>query len=268
MTNPAVTYESKAVPTVFGPWAAALVEAVAPREGDRVLDVACGTGAVARAAVARVRSAGVVAGIDASPGMLDVAREVADREGVTLELHQGRMESLPFPDGRFDLVLCQQGLQFSEDRPAAVGEMHRVLVPGGTVGIAVWRGLDHHPFYAEFNEILQRHLGIPALAGPFSLGDTEAITGLLEDAGFADVVVEPRTMSLREPDPAGFVASSLDTIVAAIPAVQHLRDEERRALKDAVGSELEPRIRAHTRGGEMVLDWHANFATGRRGPHG
>lgn len=264
MSNPAKSYESKSVPSLFGPWAAALVEAVPPREGDRVLDLACGTGVVARRVAARVRRAGVVAGLDMSPAMLEVAREVADRDGVKLELHEGRMESLPFPDRAFDLVLCQQGLQFSQDREAAVAEMHRVLDDGGRLGIAVWRGLEHHPFHATFNGILKSHLGIPALARPFSLADEDELERLLVGGGFVDVTVEPHSMSLREPDPDRFAASSVETIVAAIPDVQHLDEEERAALTQAVAADLEPHIRDRTVEGHMVLDWHAHFARARR----
>jgi SAM-dependent methyltransferase len=250
------------VPAIFGPWATTLVEAAAPSESDRVLDLACGTAVVARRVAARVRSARALAGLDRSPAMLEVARQAADRESVALELYEGRMESLPFPHRHFDLVLCQQGLQFCEDRTAAVSEMRRVLDDGGRVGIAVWRGLDYHPFYDTFNSILNQHLGIPALAAPFSMGDPDELAALLSDAGFDDVAVEHRAMSLKEPGPDEFVHMSVETIVAAIPDVQHLDDRARAELGDAIAADLAPHIRAHTVNGHVVLTWHANFARG------
>jgi ubiquinone/menaquinone biosynthesis C-methylase UbiE len=263
MSNPAMTYESMAVPVLFGPWATELVAAMSPADGERVLDLACGTAVVARRVAARVRSAGKLAGLDRNPAMLAVAGEVAEREGIAVELHEGRMESLPFGDGAFDLVLCQQGLQFAEDRPRAVSEMRRVLDRGGRVGIAAWREIDLHPFYRTFNEILDDHLGIPALAAPFSLADAGELAGLLEAAGFQDVRVEPRSMSMREPDPARFVASSVESIVAAIPDAQHLDDGARAALTEAVAADLEPHVRANIVDGCVVLDWHAHFARAR-----
>jgi SAM-dependent methyltransferase len=264
MSNPAITYESKAVPALFGPWAAELVEAVPPRPGERVLDLACGTGVVARHVAARLPGAAALTGLDRSPAMLEVARQVAEREGVALSLHEGAMEALPFDDGAFDLVLCQQGLQFADDRARAVAEMHRVLARGGRVGIAAWQGLEVHPFYQVFNGILDGHLGIPALAVPFSLDARDELAALLTGAGFQDVEVEARSLSLVEPAPEEFVDMSVETIVAAIPTVQHLDDAARTALKTAIAADLQPLMRRYTVDGHVVLDWHAHFARGRR----
>ncbi len=116
--NPAQAYESYFVPALFVPWTAVLLEHAAPRPGERVLDVACGTGVVARNAAPLVGSEGKVAALDISPAMLDVARSLPAPAGARIDWHEGSALALPFPSEAFDLVLCQQGLQFFPDRAA------------------------------------------------------------------------------------------------------------------------------------------------------
>src|SRR5262245_13390178 len=110
MRNPAETYESYMVPTLFAPWASLLVQSANPQPGEHVLDVACGTGVVARHVAPRIGSGGKVSGLDLNPNMLTVARTAAEREGLAIEWHEGQAEKLAFPDGSFDLVLCQFAL--------------------------------------------------------------------------------------------------------------------------------------------------------------
>jgi ubiquinone/menaquinone biosynthesis C-methylase UbiE len=123
-------YERELVPAVFGPWAPILVELAHPRTGERVVDIACGTGIVARIAAARIGPTGAMAGVDLNPGMLSVARSVAatnSQPGAPIQWHEASADKLPFPDGSFDIVYCQLGLQFFADRAAALREMRRVL---------------------------------------------------------------------------------------------------------------------------------------------
>ena len=132
-------YERHLVPTVFGPWAEVLLDAVVVAPGTQVLDIASGTGALARAAGRRAGSDGYVVASDVSGPMLARAAAVGAPEGAApIEYLEASADALPFEDGRFDVVLCQQGLQFFPGREAAVGEMWRVLRPGGVAGIAVW----------------------------------------------------------------------------------------------------------------------------------
>src|SRR5262249_60545343 len=103
-----------------------------PGRGDRVVDVACGTGIVARIAAARVGPSGVVVGVDLNPGMLNVARSVSltdSRSAAPIQWQEASADKLPFPGESFDIVYCQLGLQFFADRPAALREMRRVLGP-------------------------------------------------------------------------------------------------------------------------------------------
>jgi ubiquinone/menaquinone biosynthesis C-methylase UbiE len=126
-------YQRELVPAVFGPWAPIVVELAHPRPGERVVDIACGTGIVARVAAARVGASGSVAGVDLNPGMLDVARSVAmtSQPAAPIQWHEGSADKLPFPEGLFDIAYCQLGLQFFADRPTALREMRRVLVAEG-----------------------------------------------------------------------------------------------------------------------------------------
>ena len=134
------TYQRALVPAIFAPWVIHVVDLADPRPGDRVLDVACGTGVVARAAASRVGSAGAVTGIDLNRGMLTVAKSVPGSDqppSAPIHWHEGTADNLPFPSSAFDIVYCQLGLQFFPDRPAALREMHRVLVSGGKLGLMV-----------------------------------------------------------------------------------------------------------------------------------
>jgi ubiquinone/menaquinone biosynthesis C-methylase UbiE len=104
-------YQRELVPAVFGPWAPILVELAHPRPGERVVDIACGTGVVARIAAARVGPSGSVAGVDLNPGMLNVARSVATAStpSAPIQWHEASADKLPFPDSSFDIgptVLC------------------------------------------------------------------------------------------------------------------------------------------------------------------
>jgi ubiquinone/menaquinone biosynthesis C-methylase UbiE len=134
-------FERYGVQAIFGPWAADLVALAAPQPGERVLDVACGTGAVARLAAQRVGPTGAVAGLDLNPEMLVVARSQPPPDGTRIAWHEGNASAMPLADAAFEVVLCQQGVQFFPDRAAALREMHRVLAPGGRLVLSVWRSL-------------------------------------------------------------------------------------------------------------------------------
>jgi ubiquinone/menaquinone biosynthesis C-methylase UbiE len=138
------------VPAFSDAWAQDLVEVAAVQAGQRVLDLACGAGVVARHAAKAVGTAGRVVGLDVNTAMLEVARAVPQyQEGASIEWREGDAVALPFAEAEFDRVLCHQGLQFFRDRAAALHEVFRVLVPGGRLALGVWRRLEHLPFYAR-----------------------------------------------------------------------------------------------------------------------
>src|SRR5262245_28607289 len=123
MANPAEGYESYMVPTLFAPCARILIQAADPKPNERVLDVGCGTGIVAREVASRVGTTTTVTGVDLSTDMLAVARAAARRENLTIEWREGNAEQLLCDDGAFDVVLCQFALMFVADKAAALSEM-------------------------------------------------------------------------------------------------------------------------------------------------
>jgi ubiquinone/menaquinone biosynthesis C-methylase UbiE len=203
--NPAENYQLFFVPSIGAPAADDLVALANLQPGERVLDVACGTGIVARLAADRVGATGSVSGLDIHPGMLEVARS-ATSPGVAIEWHQADAESMPFPDGSFDVVLCQMGLQFPSGKLAALREMRRVLVTGGRALINVPGPMP--PLFAIMADGLARHFGQQAAVFAervFSMNDVDELRELLRGAGFRSVNVEAKPKDLRLPAPADFL---------------------------------------------------------------
>jgi ubiquinone/menaquinone biosynthesis C-methylase UbiE len=232
--------------------------------GERVLDVACGTGIVARHAALLVGATGHVAGLDRNPDMLAVAKATSERKGVTIDWRAGQAEALPFPDADFTLVLCQFGLMFFEDPQKAVAEMHRVLASEGHIAISVWEGLDRHPFYQTLHEAIQRHLGTSSVGDIFAMGDPAKLRALLSGAGFRQVTVESVSITARFPDPEGFLAGEIDVDTAAIPAMQHLDTRARQELTEAIRGEMEGPLREVTDGDYVAIPFHAYIARAAR----
>lgn len=184
--TPAEIYEQHMVPAIFARWAPDLVETAGVRAGGRALDVACGTGAVTRLLAERVGPEGKVVGLDINPGMLAVARIAAPLPNI--EWLEGSAVSMTLPDAAFDTVVCQQGLQFFPDKPAALSEMRRVLKPGGRLALSCWRSIEHMTGYLVLQQALARRIGAEKAAlPPFSLGDAGTIRVLVQGAGFRAV---------------------------------------------------------------------------------
>jgi SAM-dependent methyltransferase len=181
-----------------------LVALAALQPGERVLDVACGTGVVTREAAHVVGPTGQVIGLDINEGMLRVARTVTPPAGAPITWREGSVLALPFPNGTFEVVLCQWGLEFFPDRAQGLREMARALVPNGRLGLRVWRALGRQPFQTAVLAALDRHLfsgqdvpGRADMTQPFSLGDANALQALVADAGFRDIDIQVRTHPIR-----------------------------------------------------------------------
>jgi ubiquinone/menaquinone biosynthesis C-methylase UbiE len=230
--NAAENYERYFVPAIGAPLASDLVDAAALRTGERVLDVACGTGVVARLA-ARHSEPGKVAAVDINPGMLAVARENAPATA-SIEWHEGSAEALPFADEAFDVVLCQMGLQFFPDKLKALQEMLRVLAVGGRVLINVPGPTP--PLFAVLEDALTNHLS-PDAAGfvraVFSLHDPGEIRDLVSDAGFTNVDARSYTKTLRLSPPEQFLWQYVHSTPLAA-AVAELDESRREALEHQV----------------------------------
>ncbi|MEX0791060.1 MAG: methyltransferase domain-containing protein, partial [Actinomycetota bacterium] len=190
-------YEAQLVPRIFRPWAERLVGAANLMAGERVLDLACGTGIVARTAAPRVGPRGTVVGVDVNPAMLDLARSLT---GDSIEFVESNAQDLPFEDSSFDVAFCQQGLQFFTDRLAALREVYRVITPRGRAVFAIWRGLEHHLAMDTMDRVVARYLPAEALEGsdaPFWLGDLEQVRTLFASAGFARVYIRTHISEIR-----------------------------------------------------------------------
>lgn len=237
----AEAYERYLVPMMFAPWAEKLVERAAVQQGERVLDVACGTGIVARYAATRVGARGTVVGMDLNESMLETAR-AASGPRLGVEWWKANASEMPFEAASFDVVFCQQALQFFNDRLAALREMRRVLSPRGRLAISVWRPLRYNPSYTLFAEALERHAGEQTgeiVRSPFPEWDLEEFRALIHEAGFEDVHIRIDVGTMRYPSAAEFLrreaaSSPLAEPLAALP------ESKRTALIGDLVARLQP----------------------------
>ncbi len=200
--------------SAFSPWAAQLVERAGVRTADRVLDAACGTGIVARHAAARTGPTGRVVGVDVNDDMLRVARTAAAAVHPPIEWQHGDVAALPFADGTFDVVCCEQALQFFADPVRALGEMHRVLGADGRLGVSVCRAIRYAPTYGALAAALDRHVGREAgaiMRSPFASWDTQQLHALFSAAGFTNVRLVIEACSLRYPSCEEFVRREMSS---------------------------------------------------------
>jgi ubiquinone/menaquinone biosynthesis C-methylase UbiE len=188
-------YDEIMVPRLFEPWAHVLLDRVKPFSGQDVLDVACGPGSLTRHVARRVGPTGAVTGCDLSLAMLDIARsKVAFDESAPITFVECPADSLDLPDRVFDLVTCQQGLQFFPERSKALAEMRRVVRPDARLGIAVWCEIEASPPFAALATAIGRVLGRDYEAayrdGPWGLTDRKSLVELVEESGFTQVEVD------------------------------------------------------------------------------
>jgi ubiquinone/menaquinone biosynthesis C-methylase UbiE len=225
-------YERYFVPVIGGPLARDLVDAADVRPGARVLDVACGTGIVTRLAAERVGATGSVTGVDINAGMLTTARTAASAAAAPIRWHETSVEAMPLPDEAFDLVFCQLGLMFVQDKPAALREMRRVLVPGGRAHISVPRP---SAFFEVLEQGVTRHVGAEAGAFVrmvFSL-DPGLLQRLLQEAGYQEVLVSTIPKQVHLPPPAEFLWQYIQCTPLAA-TVAGLPEKDRAALEHDV----------------------------------
>jgi len=198
-------YQSFFVPTIATPVSGELLRTADLKPGERVLDVACGTGIITRAAAEQVGQTGTVTAVDLAPDMLNVAK-ATPAAGAPIEWHQADAVSLPLPNASYDVALCQMGLMFMEDRAGALAELHRVLTAGGRVVINTPGRVQ--PLFKAMEQAIVDHIG-PELgafvSAVFSMHDPVALAGLLGDAGFSDVSSKEYVARLTLPGPAEFL---------------------------------------------------------------
>ena len=264
MSYLAESYERFMVPSLFAPWSSYLIQRANPQPGERVLDIACGTGIVARKVAPRVGLQGIVIGLDINADRIGIARTAAEGEHLAIEWHTSPAEQLPFPDENFDLVFCQFGLMFFRDRHTALKEIHRVLRTGGRVVLSVWQGLDRHPFYQTLHDVSQRHLGKSSVQAVFSLGDADELHKLLTDSGFQHIEIEPMSITARFPSAEEFLAWEIDVDPAETPALQNLDPEAQQVILAAVRQDMQRALEEVMQDNQVVLQFHAHVAQARR----
>jgi SAM-dependent methyltransferase len=250
----AEVYESSFVPALFAEWAGHLVEAAGIAPGQAVLDVACGTGIVARTAADRMVGRGRVVGVDINQGMLTVAGRLRP----DIEWRQGDAGELPFEDGSFDAVLCQSGLMFFPDRAGAMREMARVAAPGGTVAVQVWDRLEAQAGYGAMYEAFSEHLGPEAMqleSSYWSLGDLDLMGSLFEAAGLRVTGTRTRVSTVHY----GSASEAVATEIEATPLAQRISQDSHRRLLEAASAAMRP---FEVDGGRVELPIRGHLITG------
>lgn len=253
-------YERDFVPAIATPVAGELMRTANLQPGERVLDVACGTGLITRLAAERVGPTGSVTGIDIAPDMIAVAKTVPVPTAPVIDWRIADATALDVPDDSYDVVTCQMGLMFIEDRPRAIAEMRRVLVPGGRLVVNT-PGVIQPPFELMEKAIVD-HIS-PDLGGfiraIFSIPDPDVLADLLRDAGLRDVTARTYTAAFRLPPPAEFLWQYINLTPMA-PFVARAPEDAKAAMEREVVEGLEP----YVSDGRTPLDQPMGIGTGRK----
>lgn len=259
----AETYEEIYVPRIFIPWARLLVDHAQLVPGESVLDVATGPGTVARIAAEHVGHGGQVVATDISPAMIEIARGKSAEPGAApIEYIVAPAAPLPVGDSAFDLVTCQQGLQFFPDRPAALREMHRALRPGGRLVAAAWREIELQPSFAAIDAALRESIPVELAepyGAPFRWSRPTELSAALHDAGFTRISIEQERLPLVFEGGMAQVQATLAASPVAT-AVAELDDDVRANLWNAV----ERRLRPLLVDGKISTSMVSNLAIARR----
>ena len=249
-------YEASFVPALFAGLARDLVAAAGLAPGQRVLDVACGTGIVARTAAERVGEHGRVTGLDLNEAMLIVARRLRP----DLEWHQGDASALPFPDDSFDVALCQSGLMFVPDPVAALREMARVITPNGTAAVQLWSRLDRQIGFRLLADAVNRHAGpdaVSLIGTYFRLGDPAAFTELCHSAGLRVTAVRTIPITVHSPSIDDYVT----TEVESTPLITRITDQTYRKIREDARAALAPFC---AESGELAMPFEVYLVTAHR----
>lgn len=249
--------------TIMAPFVAALLDAVDPTPGDAVLDVACGTGFVTRAAASRVGPDGRLAGVDLNPDMLTVARRAAGQLQPPVDWREAPADALPFDDATFDAVVCQQGVQFFPALDAALAEAARVTRAGGHVAATAFLPRDRSPYFDA------QYRAVEALAGPSATdsfarafgASGERVSAAFRAAGLHDVATDDVVVDVVIPDLADYVPRHLLAIPWGV-AVAEARPDD--GIELATAAILE-RLDSYTdAAGTLTAPFASLLVTGRR----
>jgi ubiquinone/menaquinone biosynthesis C-methylase UbiE len=250
-------YEQYLVEPLFRPWADPLLDAISLEPRDRLLDVACGTGIVARCARVRLGSSATVVGVDVNAGMLAVAHRIAP----DVEWREGNATDLPLRlDEQFDVVCCQQGFQFLPDRMEAARQFRRALASNGRLGVSTWRPDDESEVLRALREIAERYVG-PIDDRRHSLGDPAPLEAVLREVGLRDVRSRTQSRTIRFQDGAAFVRLNAMALIGMSAAAKDLTDSDRERLLGTVVRESAALIADHTDASGFAYTLGANVTT-------
>jgi ubiquinone/menaquinone biosynthesis C-methylase UbiE len=223
LPTPAQMYEEFYGPCIFRPLAEALVTFAPPPPGGRILDLACGTGIVARHLADLIGASGSIVAADINPAMLNIGRSRYASTAAPIEWIEADATTADFVPASFDAAYCQQGLQFFSDKLSALARLRRAIKPGGAAVIATWLPIDQHPIFAAFATVEARYLSdlgvtYDDLIARFSLGDPHELSLLLQQAGFRPVKLQRYDLRVKVTEPATFARRMETAYAAVIPA--------------------------------------------------
>ena len=252
-------YERFLVEPLFRPFAEQLLERAQPTANDSVLDIACGTGIVARLARKKVGASANVVGVDVSGPMLAVGRGI----DATIDWREGNATALPVTaDEQFSIVTCHQGLQFVPDKAGAVREMRRVLRAGGRVVVGTWLAIEEIPFVRDLDHIARQQLG-PFTDSRHSFGDGKALATLLSENGFHDAKLETVSHDVRMNDGPLFARMNAMAVVGMSPKGKALDDAGRGQLAAEIAAASMEVLKRYTKDGMLTFSLITNVATAR-----
>ncbi len=247
-------YEQFYVPSLFQEWCPRVVKAAGIQMGDRVIDVACGTGALAVTASDHIGPEGITVGIDINDGMLNIARSKSS----SIEWINAPAETLPFEDGSFNGALCQFGLMYFENQENAIREMMRVLKPDGIMAIAVWDKLENNPGLAAEDLLWQQVFGKEwGDETPYRLGDKEILENLFGRSGIANISITTHQGSARYES----IASWIHTGAKGWTEDEALSDDQLKLLLETAEKNL---ANYRTSEGSVVFPTSAHVVSARK----
>jgi ubiquinone/menaquinone biosynthesis C-methylase UbiE len=222
-----------------------MIEQLELQPGQRVLELACGPGDTGFLAAEQVKPGGMVIETDVSEPMLGVAKGRARDLGATnVEFKRMDLEWIDLPTASVDAILCRWGLMFAVDPGAALGEMRRVLRPGGHLALAVWDRPDLNPWATiptrALIELGHAEPPDPTAPGMFALADAERLQKLLESAGLTEVVVEALELDRGDRGVDDYLKATLDIAQAFADMRRALTAEQWRAVEDKVAELAAP----------------------------
>ncbi|HEX2284480.1 MAG TPA: methyltransferase domain-containing protein [Mycobacterium sp.] len=256
----AENYQRFFVPAIAIPVSKDLLAGAELRTGDRVLDVACGTGVITRLAAECVGASGTVTGLDVTPDMIEVAKSVPAPKGAAIDWLVADASSLPLPDASVDVVLCQMGLMFMEDPGAVIGEMRRVLAPSGRLAINTPGRIQ--PLFETMESAIVDNISADLggfVSTVFSINDPDSVAALLLGAGLQQVSAWVATTTLRFPKPAEFLWHYI-----GVTPMAPLIDQAPEPAKVAMEQQFVDGAQAYVVEGVTVVQQPMVVATARR----